>query len=161
MPLLANITNTIKGLIDYSDPVKTLTAIMTALNVPQATAEMVLGYAKNKINNVTYIDAVINLLTTYASILNDPFYDYFNFEEKIIYLESKTTNPITGQPYGFGSVDLETGEVYQDGVYVKTLTGTPRQTTKATEKQSQTNIWPLVLVIGGAVLLRKKKRKNK
>lgn len=168
MPLLANITNTIKGLIDYSDPVKTLTAIMTALKVPKPNLEMVLSYAKNKKDNPKYLDAVINLIMTYytrfqtdyTTLSQEVYYDYYEVEKKIIYLESITTNPLTGQPYGFGSVDLETGEVYQDGLYVKTLTGTPRQTNTATNT-AQTNIWPWLLVLGGAVLLKKKKRKNK
>lgn len=173
MALLPNISANIKSLIDYSDPVKTLTAIMTGLKVPKPNIDMVLSYASNKKNNPQYLDAMINLIMTYytrfqtdySTLSQEVYYDYYDVEKKIIYLESITVNPLTGQPYGFGSVDLQTGEVYQDGVLVKVIPTTLTRMGYNPTNNPTTNTNGLLVFAGVGLALwalkKRKKTKNK
>lgn len=152
---------------DYSNPEKSISYIANILGVPTFLVGQILPFAQNKANNAAWLNGALTLLI--INHINLKMYNY-DIVAPLQFIENKfnplkrtdtNINPATGQPYGFGSVDLDTGEVVIDGVVVKAGMDISQLKKAITPDTASTNIWPLVLVLGGAVLLRKKKRKNK
>lgn len=172
MSLISGIQEKLSGVIDYANPLKSIQALITNLGIVQGYYDVIAFFATTKANNVAWTDGVLNLLFTEQIELRkppynwrlNPKYSYEKMADQLEYIEANlvTVNPATGQPYGFGSADLETGEIVQDGVIIKPGMDISQLKKVITNdpNQAKTNIWPWVLVLGGAVLLRKKKRKK-
>ena len=155
MSLIAKINSQIGSLINYADPMGTLSRVVSSLGLPSSVTETIRPYAYNKANNEIWINGVINLLTTYQTQLKYPIRYNFDFDELMAKVE---INPKTGQPWGFSSVDLQTGEIVIDGVVVKKGINPPtlkRNEPTPDPEKGGTNIWPWLAIALGAWWLKK------
>jgi hypothetical protein len=134
---------------------QTIIGKIYALGIPEKYIAIIEPYAEGKESNLDWIKGVLALLDKYQNDLKNPDYDHFIFQEKLVQIELTLVNPETGMPYGFGSLDLTTGQTEDNGQI--TGLGAPVNNLTPVNQPSTTpaNYWPYVLGIAAVLYFKK------
>lgn len=178
--LITQVKKILPAGVNYQNPLESFKIIIDYLKINYGFYEVLIAYSANKANNYSWINGVCNILyLNRAAFLKIRFNwqnkTFYNYQQLIDILEQLETiqpdpepepdiiNPATGQPWGFGSYDYNTGEIIVDGKIVRPASG--EMLTINPKPQPQTDIdtkridqsFFLAAVIVGAVILKRKK----